>query len=651
MNTQTGGIVMKKPFLAITFFLLTSLQSSKANVCEDNTCAQQVFKNIFEISASNKASEYDGWAQRTFSVMSLDEKIGQLFVVTAVSNPEMLHPQWEHFYKEAVDYANLTCSWKEYGNPEQVADLIKRYHIGGIIFLGRGRVESQIKLTNYFRDLSKYPLIIAQDFETCLNDRLDDAIDFPYAMTLGSLTNTTLLYEMGREVARQSKRIGVDVDFAPVVDVNTNYKNPVINLRSFGEFKENVVAKSVPYMQGLQEGGIIANAKHFPGHGDTILDSHRDLPKILKTVQELHDRELYPFKKIIDAGVLSIMTAHLEVPALEPQEQVPTSLSPAVVTDLLRKQLGFDGLIITDALIMKGVTKHHKPGEIELKALLAGNDILLCPTNVPLAIEYIKKALVDGILTQESLDEHVLRILLAKEWLLKNGGCARDVDEKNLGDLTSRQALALQEKLFSEAMSVCHSCKRATDFVADKDKYTARIQIGRPSQEFFETILNEQLPYAKRVCLSSSLSENEIEGMITFLKQHNHILITVYGLHRYDANYLDISALLKLIQSLRNEGKFLTIVLFGTPYALKLCGKVDTVLVAYEAHEFSQKAAADVILGLRQAQGVLPVTDGRVYEFSSRSLPILSTSFSQTIKDFWLALQKRVSQTIKAKLY
>jgi beta-N-acetylhexosaminidase len=343
----------------------------------------------------------ESWAHRTLQSMTLDQKIGQLFMVAAISD-EQMNTQFMHKSAYTMD-------------KNSVEHFIQHYHVGGIIFLGTGTPEKQIERTNHFQRLSTIPLLIGQDLEWGLSMRLQNTMQFPRNGALSTLDNN-LIYELGYEIGTQARSIGVHINFAPVADVNNNPNNPVINTRSFGEKPENVANKCIAYMQGLHAAGVLACAKHFPGHGDTTTDSHYDLPQIPHTRERLNAIELYPFKKLIEAGVPTIMIAHLEMPSLESMPHLPASLSATIINGLLKHELGFTGLVITDALGMEGVSKHHQPGDIELKALMAGNDILLCPVDMPHAHAAIKEAVANKIISESDLDAHVLKILQAKEW-------------------------------------------------------------------------------------------------------------------------------------------------------------------------------------------------------------------------------------------
>ena len=353
-----------------------------------------IFSNSSIISAQNKAvflSNATAWADSVFASLSEEERIAQLFMVAAYSNKDELHKQ-------------------------QITDLVEQYKIGGVMFLQGGPVR-QAKLTNHLQAHAKVPLMIAIDAEWGVAMRLDSALRFPWQMTLGASEDTNLIYEMGVEVARQCKLLGIHINFAPVVDVNSNPKNPIINNRSFGEDPEKVGEMGVAYMKGMQDNHVLACAKHFPGHGDTDADSHKTLPVVKHLRYRLEEVELVPFKKLINNGLGSVMVAHLNIPILDNTENLAATLSPKVVNGLLKQEMGFTGLAITDALNMKGVSQFYAPGIVDVKALLAGNDVLLFSADVPKAIEEIKKAIENNKISQAEIDKRCHKILLAKQWM------------------------------------------------------------------------------------------------------------------------------------------------------------------------------------------------------------------------------------------
>src|SRR5690606_10094128 len=330
------------------------------------------------------------WVNAKYDSMTLDEKVGQLFVVAAYSNKDSAH--------EA-----------------EIENLVKNENIGGLIFMQDDAVK-QIELTNRYQQASKIPLLIGMDAEWGLAMRLKDVDRFPWAMTIGAIEDNHLVNELGKAIGTQVKRMGVNFNFAPDVDVNTNPENPIIGNRSFGSDVQNVSDKGIAYMLGLKEKGVLAPANHFPGHGDTSTDSHKTLPVVGHDLGRLKSVELAPFQKLIDAGVPAIMVAHLNVPALD-DSGLPTTLSKKVVTDLLKNQMQFKGLVVTDALNMSGVANAYPPGEVDLKAFEAGNDILLFSQDVKTAKQKIIEKINSGEISEERLAESVKKILMAKYYV------------------------------------------------------------------------------------------------------------------------------------------------------------------------------------------------------------------------------------------
>jgi beta-glucosidase-like glycosyl hydrolase len=331
------------------------------------------------------------WADIQFDSLTVDERIAQLFMIEC----------------------RPTYGSKHIAEVERT---IREHKVGGVIFF-KGNPTQQVQLTNRFQELSKTKMLVAIDGEWGLAMRLSNTISYPYQLGLGSIQNEQVIYEMGQEIGRQCKRIGVHVNFAPVIDVNNNPNNPVINYRSFGENPTNVCNKGWAYASGMQDVGVIACAKHFPGHGDTDVDSHKDLPVINHGMDRLKKIEFQPFQFLINEGVKSVMTAHLFIPAIDDRPNTAVSISDKAINGILRREMGFAGLSFTDALNMQGVAKYHPNGELELKALLAGNDILLSPGDIPKATTLIKKAMADGTVSEDYVWNKVKKILTYKRSL------------------------------------------------------------------------------------------------------------------------------------------------------------------------------------------------------------------------------------------
>ncbi|MEA3480095.1 MAG: glycoside hydrolase family 3 protein, partial [Bacteroidota bacterium] len=438
----------------------------------------------------------DHWVDSVFNSLSPQERIAQLLVVRA-NNPGK-------------------------GYRDEVTRYIKKYNIGGLTFF-RGDAIDQALVTNKWQDLAKTPLFISIDAEWGLGMRVNDAISFPFQMTLGAISDNALIYEMGRAVAIQCRRMGIHINFAPVADINSNPVNPIIGMRSFGEDKQQVSEKAIAYMKGMEEQRIIATGKHFPGHGDTDTDSHHTLPIINHDKSRLDSVELYPFRKLIDAGISGIMIAHLYIPELEKKPELASTLSPNIVNKLLRKQLGFDGLIITDALDMQGVTKYHKAGEIELKALEAGNDILLLPEDVPAAIRAIRKAISQKKIKQSLVDERCKKILRFKY----QAGLDQEqfIDTTSLvKDLNASYYQSLNRRLYQASLTLI---KNSRDIIPLKRLDTlniASVSIGSTMPSPFQETLKKYAPVS---CFQTSTvpDESEMIKLMSDLQVYNLLII------------------------------------------------------------------------------------------------------------------------------
>ena len=540
---------------------------------------------------------YSSWAEETLQKMSLREKIGQLFMVATTAN---LSSQ-----EEAYIESFLACPYTmDHG---YIENLIKNYHIGGIIFLFKGTPEQNIALMNRFQQQSTYPLFLGQDCEWGLSMRLYNTLSFPQAMTLGAITDQSLLYECGKEIGRQCKAMGVHINFAPVADINSNHENPVIGTRSFGENKERVADCAMLVMQGMCDAGIIACAKHFPGHGDTDVDSHVSLPIIKHSVDRIKKCELYPFKKLIECRVPAIMNAHLSVPALDDTPNLPSSLSPKVVTDILKNNFGFKGLIFTDGMGMQAITNHYEPGQAELMAVLAGNDIVLCPVDVPKAVDFIEQALDQGMLNQKELDGRVLKILQAKEQLLLHQNNSID-EKKALEEINSSYANALKSKLFEQAITLVKNDKNIVPIKSEFYNTTAVIQIGGYLPSEFSTTLGHLSTIPTYAC-PTRMSKDLFKFVMKAVAQKETIIFALLGMDQSSKKNFGISKrTFKLIKKLRKQDKKIIIVNFGSPYSLSLFDKDDAIIMAYENDPEAQSAAAKIILGALQPQGKLPVT-------------------------------------------
>ncbi|MBQ8703819.1 MAG: serine hydrolase [Bacteroidales bacterium] len=394
-------------------------------------------QQVFDARGLTWLSPETAWAEKMMEHLTLEQRIAQLMVVRVPLNLDD---------RQAKEFS----------------DRMNGYGVGGVCFFA-GTAERQATMTRLFQDDARVPLLVCIDGEWGLGMRLKDMYSFPRNARFGLLPPSadSLVYRMGEEIGRQCRELGIHINFAPVVDINSNPKNPVIGTRSFGTDRERVAQLGIMYALGQQSQGVIATAKHFPGHGDTDADSHYELPVINHTRAYIDSVDTYPFRRLIEAGVQGVMVAHLQVNALDPSR--PSSLSPAVIDGLLRREMGFDGLVVTDGLDMKGVTNTYGKGNGELAALKAGNDILLLPPDVPAAIEVIKKAAKADDSVRAMVDYHCRRVLEAKyKHVLPYKGdsirvpgeehravCQAIVDEMN--DILERQAFDSDRRIDSIA--------------------------------------------------------------------------------------------------------------------------------------------------------------------------------------------------------
>jgi len=529
----------------------------------------------------------DDWVATTLASMSQDEKIAQLMMVAAYSNKGAAHVK-------------------------EIKNLVERYQLGGLIFF-KGDPTKQVEQTNLYQSVAKTPLLISIDGEWGLNMRLDSTVAYPRQLMLGAVQNNQLIYEMGKQVAKQCKRMGIHVNFAPVVDVNNNPNNPVINDRSFGEDKYNVAAKGISYMRGMQENGVMACAKHFPGHGDTDVDSHKDLPIINHDINRLRDIEFFPFQELIRNGLQSTMIAHLNIPALDATPNQPSTLSKPIVTDLLRNEMGFDGLIFTDALNMKGVTKYYAPGETEVKAFMAGNDVLLFPTDVAKAIVAMRSAITYGHITEERLNQSVRKILKAKA----NLGIKKFTPLKTenlVADLNLIGYDLLNRKLAEEAITMAENNKNIIPFKNLDKLKIASINIGDRANNIFQKTLRYYAPI-DNYYLSKNSTTADQQNLLNALKNYNMVILSIHEMSRYaHKNFGLTAATISAVQQISQQVETVLVV-NGSPYSLSKFENQNTVLCTYADNVLNQQTAAMMLFGAVGAKGALPVTASPQYYF------------------------------------
>lgn len=558
---------MKKHFVGIIFLFFCSIVS-----------AQQ----INPLLVNDELQKQERWVDSVYSVLSLQEKIGQLFMVDVFSSDPI----------EKID---------------KVKSLINEQYIGGIIFSKGGPVR-QARLNNEFQNNSRIPLLIGMDAEWGLAMRLDSTFAYPWNMTLGAIKDDRVVYEIGKRIGKHSKRMGVHFNFAPVVDINTNPNNPIIGNRSYGEDRDNVTRKAIAFMKGMQSTGVLANAKHFPGHGDTDSDSHKTLPTLLFDKQRLDSLELYPYKYIINEGLSSVMVAHLNIPSIISQPGYPSSISKDIVTDLLIKELGFNGLIFTDALNMKGAANFKKPGEIDLAAFLAGNDVLLISEDIPKAHDLLVSSFREGVFTEERLAYSVKKILMAK---YKVGLHKQKMvkQEAIVENLNTPEDQVLYEEAMAKAITIIKNDENLLPIKKLDDAKIAYVNFGDDSGETF-------LKYLKKYTQVDWVKANNLEEYLNELSSYDYV---VMGFHKSDDNpwksYKMTADEVQWMQTIAAANKVI-LDIFTRPYALldvPSLADFETVLVSYQNSEVSQSLSAQVIFGAIGAEGQLPVSIGDNY--------------------------------------
>ena len=562
-----------------------------------------VFTLPFSLHAQNRSTyskiKSTEWVDSVFKTLSRAEQIAQLMVVRL----------------STYDAKNKTAIFLD----DAVDSLVRKYNIGGIC-LFQGSPVKQATIINRLQATAKTPILICIDAEWGVGMRMiDSVLPLPHQMMLGAVSDAGIIYQYGKTVAEQCKRIGIQVNYAPVMDINNNPDNPVINDRSFGEDKYKVTLFGTQYMKGLQDMGVMACAKHFPGHGDVAVDSHFDLPVIKKSMAELESLELYPFREIIKAGIGSVMIGHLFVPAIDSGTNMATSISKNNVTGLLRNTMGFQGLTFTDALEMQGVKKFFPNEEAALQSLIAGNDMLCLPGDVPLAIEKIQTAIQEGKLSWAEIEQHCKKVLMAKYQYglsklqpIETQNLTADLNNKvsSMRKLVAENALTVLNKTNGDFFPLTqekNNLKKSLVFVGigidSANDFSKRLQKNYDADAFYFNNLQD----ASRILSTVYLIKN----------RYQKVIIGVHGYKRVPANNFGISPFaIDLIKQLQEQTNASTFV-FGNPYAIKnFCGAKNLV-ACYEDDAIIQNVAADLMQGIIPAKGKLPVTVCEAYPFGS----------------------------------
>jgi B-glycosidase len=525
-----------------------------------------------QFSPKNITKELDKkavrYADSLYAKLSMDERIGQLYIVALYTNKDQNHISG-------------------------VRKLVEQERIGGIILM-QDDAEQEIALVNEFQKKSRVPMLFGMDAEWGLYQRIKTAHKFPWAMTLGAIQDNNLVYEMASKIAEDAKKMGIYWNFAPVVDVNTNPKNPIIGNRSFGSDVQNVIAKALAYAQGLQDNGVLAAIKHFPGHGDTDVDSHLDLPVVKHSLERLNKIELAPFKALMDKKIGGAMIAHLYVPQLEKGKNIPASISYDIVTNLLKNKFRYEGLVITDALNMNAVAKKYPAGELDLRAFKAGNDVLLFSQDVPTGKKLIKEAIQKGEISEKRLEESVKKILKTKYFLgLQN---LRPLSSEGINnDLNNDSHAKISEKLYANALTLLKDEKQLFPL---REKEVYYLPLEEASHEAFLQELSKEIK-VKKISFKEILSIPENAVVIIGLHKDNSTAYKPYKIS-WESK--------RLINQVKSRNKVILNV-FGSPYALQdvdISG-ISSVLVSYENNPLSMKATAEAYLGKQKINGRLPV--------------------------------------------
>lgn len=511
---------------------------------------------------------------------NLDETVGSLFVVAipvAGSQQELL----------------TACT------------LINQYHIGLVLLDGYCTLAQQANVVNTLMANCHPMPLITQDLEWGSGPTLhiSDTLPIPHAMTVGAIQDDHLIYNLGQEIAREGKLLGVDIIWAPVVDINTNPNNPVIGDRSFGNDKNNVTRKARAYLAGLHAGGMIGCIKHFPGHGDTAVDSHYGLPTVNHSLERLNDIEFYPFKQLINDGVRCVMTAHIHIPVLDARPFYSATLSYAANAGLLRNKFGFKGIIVSDALRMKALANHFDLKTIIIEAFNAGNDILMCPEPIDQAITILKQAVEDNLISKEELYHRAEKIeQLRKDCHLN---AKKPIDPSIIHkQIYTTQAINLKKQLFQESLTCLRDKENLIPL--NNQKTIALVQIGGTDEQPFMQQLhafNNEWPIFQYNEKTTAQAQHFVKKLRTYdtiiiglfdIDKHNHI---TYGIDEPTQSFITTLA--------QDHAVILTI--FGCPYCLKLFETIPTVIMAYEDDVDAQHAAASCITGEKSASGHLPI--------------------------------------------
>ncbi|CAN5488356.1 hypothetical protein BH10BAC5_BH10BAC5_26520 [soil metagenome] len=538
------------------------------------------------------------WVEQKLASMTLREKIAQMII------------------SNSFGYA-LDKNSKDY---KKLRSLVTNSKIGGFIFF-QGRSIEEAELINDLQSMSETPLLMSADFERGTKMRLDDGSLFPSNMSLGATRDPKLSYEMGFQIARECRAIGIHQNYAPVMDINNNPLNPIINVRSYGEDPELVSQMGDMFINGLQDGNVIATAKHFPGHGDTDIDSHSDLPIIKYGKDRLDRTELIPFKNAIDSKVRSVMIAHLSFPQIDPEPFAPASLSYPIISGILKQQLGFEGLVVTDALNMAGVTKHFSTTEVAIRCALAGVDLILMPQGEEETISAIENGVKNGTIPESRINESAAKILSAKEWLKLNEN--KKVNVSNISQIVNNSfALDISQRIADASITLVKN-ENAVPLKKGSGKYML-LSVNNGNEKANSDLFISEMrsrnvndfPDAAVYDLSGEISSGTISEIVQASADFQNIVIPIYAKVKIKTGTVGLPASqLELINSLISSGKKVIVISFGNPYLIQGFEQVSSYICAYSDSESSIRAGVSCLLGEKRFKGKLPVSISDKYKY------------------------------------
>ena len=588
-------------FFSVNFFLFSVILSiiSFVNIQTDNYRIQKQKVNWFS-SSNDLFSESNSWVESKLASMTLREKIAQMIITR--SDGFTLDPN-------SAEYKRLT-------------NLIVNEKIGGVIFF-KGNSVQQTELTNTLQSFSGTPLLISADYERGTGMRLNDGSIFPSNMALGATRNPELAYKMGFQIAKECRTIGVHQNYAPVADINNNSLNPIINVRSYGEDPQLVSSMSEEFIRGLQDGNVIATAKHFPGHGDTDIDSHNDLPVLNFSKERLDNLELIPFKNAIQKGVKSVMIAHLSLPALEKESGVPASLSRNIVENLLIDELKFKGLIVTDALNMAGVVNHFSTEEVALRCVNAGIDLILMPQGETVTIDAIEYAVNNGTVSPDRIETSARKILNAKNWLKLDQ--YKDADVSSVPSVVnSSEAQAISQQIADESLTLVKNKGDILPFSNPSEKSCLIISLNngneKANSDYFLARFNDFNKFKSVSFYDLTGDITDSQEIINDSKEYDIIVVPIYAKVKIKTGTVGLpQSQTDLINSLVSEGKKVAVISFGNPYLIQGFPEVDSYICAYADAETSINSSINSIYGTIKFKGRLPVSISNEYKFGDGS--------------------------------